>query len=252
VSLRDHLRGLPKELAEAIESEYKSIVDHSIKQEWDDAQVDAGRFSEAALRYLEYRLSGSYTVLDGKSSPNRKSVVGAARQDVALPSSLRQQVPQCIELMMDFRNSRNAAHLGAIDANRLDASCVGQLASWTMAEIVRLETAEESDQIQATLDQLAERQIPIVHTVGERPIVLDAGMGAQQQALILLYTRRRPVAVATLRNWVSYQNASRWRKVLQPLVQAKDVFIDDDDFVHLLPPGERRAQSFLLEARAVA
>ncbi len=113
---------------------------HFLKGEWDDAQVDAGRFCDAALRYLEFRMTGSFTPIDGKSKPNRKTTVNKARQDTALPPSLRSQIPQSVELTMDFRNNRNSAHLGNIDANKLDATTVVQNVTWIIEEIVRLET----------------------------------------------------------------------------------------------------------------
>jgi hypothetical protein len=49
VSLRDHLTALPAELADALEQQYRNIMEHFLLQEWGDAQVDAGRFAEGVL-----------------------------------------------------------------------------------------------------------------------------------------------------------------------------------------------------------
>src|SRR5205085_10987413 len=140
------------------------------------AQVDAGRYCEAALRVLQWRMNGRYTPLDGKSKPNRKDVVGKAARDTALPPSLRQQVPQAVEMILDFRNNRNAAHLGGVDANKIDATCVVQLTGWVMGEIVRLETNKGSTEVQVILDGLADRQVPMIEMVGDTPVVLNTGL----------------------------------------------------------------------------
>jgi hypothetical protein len=68
---------LPSDLADALETQYRNLLDHYLKEEWDDAQVDAGRFSEAVLRVIEWHMTGSYTPI-GRSSPSRKQVVQQA------------------------------------------------------------------------------------------------------------------------------------------------------------------------------
>lgn len=252
MSLRDHLTALPAELADALEQQYRNIMEHFLLQEWDDAQVDAGRFAEGVLRVLQWHMKGRYTPLDGKSKPNRKSVVDAARQDVSLESSLRQQVPQATELIMDFRNNRNVAHLGGVDPNKLDATCVVQLAGWVMGEIVRLETSMSAAAVQTILDSLAERHVPIIEMVGDRPIVTDTNLSATEKALVLLYNHNGGVPVALLRTWAEYTNTSRWRgKVLGDLLKEKCIHIDDDNVV-LLTKGTIEAERILAREVAVA
>jgi hypothetical protein len=91
VILADHLSCLPTELAHAVETQYRNLLDHYLKEEWDDAQVDAGRFSEAVLRVIQWHMTGSYTPIDGRSSPSRKQVLTQAAQNTNLPPTLRLQ-----------------------------------------------------------------------------------------------------------------------------------------------------------------
>lgn len=247
MKLEDHLASLPSELAKALERTFLAAVDHFLRQEWDDAQVDGGRFAEAVLRYLQWRQKGSFTPIDGRSKPNRKSTINKATQDPELPASLRTQVVQAVELIMDFRNNRNAAHLGDLDANRLDAITVLQLVQWVMGEIVRLETQADPDAVQALIDDLAQPYVPLVQYVEDRPTVLDPEMGAADKALVLLYEAGGSSTVGTLRDWAEYANSSRWRKgVLAGLAKEKMIQIRDDN-VHLLHPGYARAQKLLVE-----
>lgn len=249
MSVRQHLGSLPTDLAKALDSGYAAIIDHFLKEEWDDAEVDAGRFCEATLRYLQWRMNGTYTAIDGKSKPNRKKVVGDAAKDTNLPPTLRSQLPQIVELTMDFRNNRNSAHLGDIEANQMDATCVVQNVTWVIGEIVRIESNKDAGEVQTLLDQLAERHVPLIQKVGDRPVVLDPDMTAANKALVLLYAHDEPVPIATLREWAEYGHSTKWRKnVLGGLAKDKLLHVDGDGIVHLLRPGEAEAQKVLLAA----
>jgi len=247
VKLDKHLASLPSELSEALERTFSAAIDHFLKQEWDDAQVDGGRFAEAVLRYLQWRQKGSFTPIDGRSKPHRKSTINKVTQDSELPDSLRTQVAQSVELIMDFRNNRNSAHLGDIDANRLDAITVIQLVQWIMGEIVRLETQATPAEVQLLIDDLAQPYVPLVQYVEDTPTVLDPEMEAADKALVLLYEAGGSSTVARLREWAEYANSSRWRKsVLAGLAKEKMIQVRSDN-VHLLHPGHARAQKLLVQ-----
>lgn len=248
-SLLPHLASLPRDLAKAVDATYRATMDHFLKDEWDDAQIDAGRFCEAALRILEFDMTDKYTVIDGKSKPNRKHVVNAARNDTNLAPSMRAQIPQAIELVMDFRNNRNSAHLGNIDANKMDATCVVHNVTWMVGEIIRIKTSADPSDVQRLLDQLADRHVPLVQTVGDQEIVLDPNMTPGNKVLVLLYRRGEPVALPILRGWTRYGNATRFRdKIVKDLEKLMLVHVDKAGMVTLLRPGEAEAQRLLLNA----
>jgi hypothetical protein len=212
---------------------------------------EAGQATDIPVGYdsefdLEWRMSGTYTPIDGRSKPNRKAVVNAAVQDTALPPSLRAQVPQSLELAMDFRNNRNAAHLGNVDASEMDATCVVQTLSWVIGEVARLESQKPASEIQEVLDQLAAHHVPLIQKVGDTPIVLSPGMRAADKALVLLYQHGEPVHMSTLRTWAEYKHSTNWRRlVVASLQRDKRVYVDGEGMVHLLRPGEAEAQRIL-------
>jgi hypothetical protein len=247
VDLLSHLASLPRGLASAISGSYRQTMDHYLTNEWDDAQVDAGRFCEAALRYLEWRIAGSYTAIDGKSKPNRKTVVGKARNDTNLAMSLRLQMPLAIELTMDVRNNRNSAHLGDVDANKMDATIAVANITWILGEIVRLETQKSAAEVQALLDRLAERRVPLIQTVNGTPIVLRPEMRARDKALVLLYQHGEAVPMLTVRKWVGYTHATKWRDlVVKEMKKEMLVYVDNAGNVTLLHPGEAEAERIIL------
>ncbi|MFT4050267.1 MAG: hypothetical protein QM648_10615 [Solirubrobacterales bacterium] len=245
MALSEHLSTLPADLSDALEREYSNVLEHFQLEEWDDAQVDAGRFAEAVLRYLQWKMSARYTAIDGKNKPNRKSVVTRARDDTGLPPSARLQIPGSVELMLDFRNNRNSAHLGLVDADRLDATCVLNLVTWSMAEIVRIETQRDAGEVQTLLDAMSARRIPIVEIVEGEPVVTDPNLATGDRALVLLYQHSGPIGIKTLREWTGYKNVSRWSTgVLSPLERAKLIAIRSDR-IYLLARGTARAEELL-------
>lgn len=249
LNLSSHFGALPRDLGEALGVTYRDTMDHFLKMEWDDTQVDTGRLCEAMLRYLEWKMSGSYTPIDGKSKPKRKNVIGKAANDTKLPPSLRAQMPQAIELTLDFRNNRNSAHLGDIDANKLDASTVVSAATWMIAEVVRLETRKPPGEVQALIDRLTERHVPLIQIVDGEPILLAPGLEAREKALVVFYQQAKPVQMQKLREWVGYSNATRWRSsVISSLRRKAFIHVDKEENVILLLPGEAEAQRIVLAA----
>ncbi len=239
--LEGYLTKLPEELRNVLESEFSSLAEHISLGEWDDAEVDAGRYSEAVLRVLEWQMDGAYTPIDGQQKPNRKKVVNKASNDTALAPSMRFQIPALTELLMDFRNNRNAAHLGNIDPGSIDGSTVHQMASWILAELVRIYGKATQQETQAILDELAMRPIPLVYEVADTKLVLSNSFSTKDKVLLLLSSEGGVADDMTLAKWCEYKNSTRFRSsILKKLAIEKMVYIEGRR-VHLLPPGSIRA-----------
>lgn len=239
---------IPQDLARHLDVEFAKVQEHYLLSEYDDLLVDSGRMCEAILRYLEWRATGSYTSIDGRSKPNRSQVVKAIRQAVAVEPSLRQQGVNLTEAVMDFRNNRNAAHLGNIDPDIIDALTAYQMLSWVVAEIIRIESQLDARTIQELINKFAERPIPVVYTVAGKPVVLSTEISFEDEVLVLLYDNNGPVNLSRLFKWTYHSNITRWRKnVIDPLAKNRLIMVDNGD-VHLLPTGMKRAEAVLTQA----
>lgn len=239
---------VPSELAHHLDAEFSKIQEHYLLSEYDDLLVDSGRLCEAILRYLEWRVTGSYTALDGRSKPNRSRVVNAARQASSLEPSLRQQGINLTETVMDFRNNRNAAHLGNVDPDVIDAMTAYQMLSWVIAELIRIETNLDARAIQELVNRFAERPIPVIYTVAGKPTVLDANISHEDEVLVLLYDNDGPVDLSLLFKWTHHGNITRWRKgIIGQLVKERFIMIDNGS-AHILPTGRTRAEAVLTKA----
>lgn len=239
---------IPHELARHLDDEFAKIQEHYLLSEYADLLVDSGRLCEALLRYLEWRVAGSYTPIDGRNKPNRARVVNSVRQCPKLEPSMRQQVINLTETVMDFRNNRNAAHLGAVDPDIIDATTVYQMLSWVIAEIIRVESQLQPKAVQELINKFAERPVPVIYTVAGSPTVLDTNISQEDEVLVLLYDHNSPVDISTLFKWTHHTNITRWRNnILNLLVKNRLVMVDQKN-VYILPPGRKRAEEVLTGA----
>lgn len=239
---------VPAELAGHLDAEFAKIQEHYLLSEYDDLLVDSGRMCEAILRYLEWRVNGAYTPIDGRNKPNRSQIVNVTRQATSIEPSLRQQGVNLMETVMDFRNNRNAAHLGNIDPNIIDATTSYQMLSWVVAEIIRIEARVNSKTVQEMINKFAERPIPVIYTVAGSPTVLDTNISHEDEVLVLLYDSDGPVDISTLFKWTHHGNITRWKKnVIEPLAKERLIMVDQNE-LYILPAGRKRAEAVLVGA----
>jgi hypothetical protein len=152
------------------------------------AEVEAGRFCEAAFRMLEFAARGAYTPL---SRPLRSEMVIKGLEQLpsnAYPDSLRIHIPRSLRVVYDIRNKRDAAHLAdGIDPNLQDASLVVGVLDWVLAEFVRLYRHVSPAEAQAVVEALVTRKVPLVENFSGFLKVLDPSLSPSDHCLVLLY-----------------------------------------------------------------
>jgi hypothetical protein len=72
--------------------------------------VEGGRFCEAALRLLEYEISGTFTDLN-KPLDSEKLTTRLANSPKTFRDSIRLHIPRAVRVVYDIRNNRDAADL---------------------------------------------------------------------------------------------------------------------------------------------
>jgi len=246
--IKAYCTNVPSELTDHLDAEFAKIQEHYLLSEYDDLLVNSGRICEAVLRYLEWRMTETYTAIDGHSKPNRSKVVNSAKQHMSLEPSLRQQAINIVETVMDFRNNRNAAHLGSIDPNIIDATTAYQMLSWVIAELIRIEAKLDSKTIQELMNKFAQRPVPVIYTVAGKPQVLDVNISYADEVLILLYDNNSSVELSILFKWTHHNNITRWKNsVIEPLVKQRLILIENK-LVYILPGGLSCAEDVLARA----
>jgi hypothetical protein len=222
------LSGLPPELARGLEHEMAGLFQRFARGDWSPSELNGARLAEVALRYVEWKRTSHFTPFNRQLG--RKAICAEALQDTSQDDSVRMHIPHAAELVMDIRNKRDVAHLATVvDVNEMDSQVVLRLASWIVAEIVRLEAGLGHKEIQALIDSLTVKSIPLVEVFDGDAIVVAPHLSATERALVGLYhSYPDPCAVSSLRASVKYANATRFRILLEALEKKGFVHIKAD------------------------
>lgn len=232
--------GLPQDLVNALLDEFAEARRRHFLGDLGPQAVNGGRFSEAAIRILEWETTGSYTPIGSK----RMKVDDQIRALERLPSasasdSVRLHIPRALRVIYDVRNGRNTAHRSdGIDPNKQDASLIVAVMSWVVAEFVRLHHAVTADQAQAVIDALVTREVPLIQEVDGFPRVLKT-LAASDHCLVLLYwfgevgTTRE-----VLSNWLPVTMRANLPRTLRALHDKHRVHFADPKAT-ILAPGIR-------------
>jgi hypothetical protein len=130
----------------------------------------------------------------------------------------------------------------------MDASVVYAMASWTLAELVRVFHEVSTKEAQETVDALVERKIGIVWEVEQIRRVLDPEMNKEDQALVLLYSKPSWVAEKELFNWVEYSTLTMFRRnVLRSLHTKRMIEYDEQQRrARISPLGSKHVEQQIL------
>lgn len=158
-------------------------------------------------------------------------------------------MPRMLLALYDIRNNRSVGHVGGdVDPNESDAAVVQTMASWLIAELVRIYHGMDVGQAQQVVEALVERKVPLVWEVGEKKRVLNPAISASDQTLLLLYSEPGWVAERNLQLWVEYAEASKFRgRVLERLHSERLIEYDPISArAHLSPLGSFEVENRLL------
>ena len=132
--------------------------------------------------------------------------------------SLRILIPRVLLPLYEIRNNRGVGHVGGdVNPNFLDATAVYGMASWVLAELIRVFHNVPTKEAQQTVDALVERKHPLIWEVEGIKRVLDPGMKKGDQSLLLLYSESAWVDEKSLFSWVEYSTLTMFRnQILVP------------------------------------
>jgi hypothetical protein len=208
------------------------------------AEVEGGRFCEAALRLLEQIAFNAFTPLgnqlDSERAMNRLKNVAAGAQ----PDSVRLHIPRALRLVYDIRNNRDAAHLAdGIDPNLQDSTLVMGVVDWVVAEFVRMYHSVPADAAQRIVEELVTRAAPVVQDFDGQLKVLSPKLSAPEHALVLLYQRGQAGAtLEELSRWVRPKMRADLRRTLYRLEHERDLVHSDGSVLRITMLGQREVE----------
>jgi hypothetical protein len=250
------LAGIPAGLRDPLFHSYQEIVTNFAEHRWEPSELNGGKFCEVVYTIISGILGGSFP-----SKPSKpKSMLFACQALEKIPGlatrvgdhSLRILIPRVLPVLYDIRSNRGVGHVGGdVDPNFMDASAVYAMASWTLAELVRIFHGITTKEAQETVDALVERKIALVWEVEQIKRVLDPGMNKADQTLVLLYSKPSWVPEQDLFNWVEYSNANDFRKNILRILH-KNRLIEYDALQHrarISPLGSKQVEQQILKTQ---
>jgi hypothetical protein len=227
------LAGLPPVLRDELLKTYRQVLSNYRDGRWEPSELNGGKFCEAVYSIIDGALKGTFPAKASKPT-NMLASCQALEQVPANPAragdrSLRVLIPRMLPVLYEVRNNRGVGHVGGdVDPNHMDAEAVQSMASWVMAELVRIFHKVPTRGAQDAVDALVERKTPDIWEVEGVKRVLDPKMTAKNQVLMLLHNHSTAWATATdLLTWVEYSNGSAFRRsVLTPLHKERLIEFD--------------------------
>ncbi len=250
------LAGLPLGLRAPLLDSYKEIVSNYRERRWEPSELNGGKFCEVVYTILDGAISGSFA--SAPTKPRNMLVACQALEGKSVdPSrtgdrSLRITIPRALPFLYEIRNNRGVGHIGGdVNPNLMDATAVHGLASWVLAELVRIFHSVSADEAQRIVDALVERAIPLIWEFDGGRRVLNPGMPKSDQALILLYQTTDWVSDDELLNWVEYSTLSMFRvRVLEQLHTGRLIeYNRKQRRVKISPLGIKKVETQLLDLR---
>jgi len=229
---------LPNGLRIPLIEEYSSIVNNFTKRRWRPSELSGGRFCEIVYSILEGYTAGSYP-----SSPRKpRNFVDACRRlenHSNVPRSFQILIPRLLPALYEIRNNRNVSHVGGdVDPNFMDSSAVVSIASWIIAELVRVLHEVTTKEAQQLVDNLVEKRYPLVWKSGDIKRVPKPDLSLKDQILLLLASERSKVLADNLFVLVGYDKRGYFNRVIRQLHKQRLVeFYEKTGEVELLPPG---------------
>jgi hypothetical protein len=204
------------------------------------AEVEGGRFCEAAYRMLEQELdSGKFTRFGKTVDTLKLSQRLESTPPAKYVDAIRLHIPRALRVVYDVRNNRDAAHLGdGIDPNTQDATFVVGVLDWVLAELIRLHHNVPADEAQKIVEQLVERRAPVVEDFDGFLKVLKPDLAASDHCLVLLYQSGRTGATFDeLSTWARPGMRRNLRRTLSRLVHERALVHDDGERFYLTQSG---------------
>ncbi len=246
---------IPEGLRKPLLAALGEIVANFREQHLEPSELNGGKLSEVVYTILPGYVDGAYAASPSKPG----NMVTACRQleqaPGAIPRSIRIQIPRMLLALYEIRNNRGVGHVGGdVDPNHMDAVAVLYIAKWIVAELVRIFHNVDTQTAAAVVDDLVEREIPLIWEVGGVRRVLNPKLTHKQKTLVVLYGNAGPLPDRALQAWIEHPRLADFRKdVLKPMHKQKLIEYDSSTgLVHLSPLGVEHVEKRLRITPAVA
>lgn len=250
------LSGIPEGLRTPLLESFREIARNYAEHRWEPSELNGGKFCEVVYSIISGALSGSFPAAPSKPS-NMVQACRALETIAPDPNragdrSLRILIPRVLPALYEIRNNRGVGHVGGdVNPNFLDATAVYGMASWVLAELVRIFHGISTKEAQESVDSLIERKHPLIWEFEDTRRVLAPKMSKGDQALLLLHAKPAWVPEKDLLAWVEYSNSKVFRdEILRAFHKSRMIEYDEAQHrVRISPLGIKYVEEKILMTR---
>ncbi len=229
---------IPQGLRTLLFEEFNGIINNFMEHRWASSELSGGRFCEIVYTILDGYAKGKFPSTSNKPS-NFVDACRSLENNTGVPRSFQILIPRLLPALYEIRNNRNVGHVGGdVNPDLMDSSVVVSIASWILAELVRVFHCISTEEAQQFVDNLAERRISLVWKSGEIRRVLDYKLPMKEQILLLLVSVSGRVQVDQLFSWIGYKQRGYFNRLVRQLHNTRFVELHDNTCeIEILPPG---------------
>jgi hypothetical protein len=228
--------GIPPQLGAKLIEEYLEIKKRFAMNDWGPGQLKGGRFAEVVLRIYQHLLGEAVSPFGNDiPTPEKTRILNTVQGAGAIDPHVRQKTVPLVRLLLDFRNNRDAAHLGGFDANSMDTLFVMTSATWILCEFVRVYGGYTMSKAQEIVDGLSAKEYPVVIERDGELFIARHDLKPKQEVLVLL-TRNSSAQADFLEKKV--REKLRFRRNLQEMVDEKLIGHATNGEYFILPRGQ--------------
>lgn len=238
VSPATTLSAIPDALRTPLIGEYTEIANNFMERRWAPAELSGGRFCEVVYTILHGYAQSAYASASTKPA-NFVNACRALENSSGMPRSFQILIPRMLPALYEIRNNRNVGHVGSdVNPDYMDSSAVLAMASWIMAELIRVFHNVTTAEAQAVVDALSERRMPLVWKSGSIRRVLRTDLKLKDQILLLIASTTGRVTSDDVFNWTGYGKRVYFNRLLVKLHDQRFLeYRKDTQDVEILPPG---------------
>jgi hypothetical protein len=229
---------IPPALSAKLVEEYLDIKKHFAMNDWGPGQLKGGRFAEVMLRIYQHLLGEPVTPFGTDIVPREKDrIINTVCSAGMIDAHVRQKTVPLVRLLLDFRNNRDAAHLGGFDANSMDALFVMTSATWMVCELVRVYGGYVMREAQKIVDTLSVKEYPVIMERDGELFITRHDLKAKQEVLVLL-TKNVSATGEFLYEKSGDSNRSRFERNLREMVAEKFIGRAVNGEYFIMPRGQ--------------
>lgn len=231
---------LPDQLRASLTKAFDEVITNYRKRKWEPSELNCGKLCEVVYTILRGYVDGVYPDVATKPA-NMLDACRALERETAVSRAVRIQIPRMLIALYEVRNNRGVGHVsGDIDPNHMDSMVVVHMSKWIIAELIRVLHGVDTEEAQAAVEILSEREVPIIWDVGGVKRVLNTKLTMKEKSLLLLYSSTGAVGEMILFQWVEHSKLSSYRRdVLRPAHKEKLIEYDEvAKLVTISPAGE--------------